>query len=67
MRPLEGQLDEIGGLGLFSSRLDETKPHGRGVDQQLQVDRGEAEPVSEELDDVVVPDMPVRVAHPVWG
>ena len=63
--PLDDEVDEIRRLVLVEvSHPHEAEPHRRRSDPLLEVDRVEAEPVLEELDDVVVPRHVVRLRHP---
>jgi hypothetical protein len=61
---VRGELDEV--VDLLDVELvvaDQPEPHGRRRDPLLEVVAVEAEPVSEELDDVVVPGRVVRLGH----
>jgi hypothetical protein len=58
------ELDEVGGLVVVQLVVGkEAEPHRRRDDALLEVDRVEAEPVSEELDDVFVAGAVVGLAH----
>ena len=61
---LGSELDEIGGLlRVEVTGLDEAELHGGGADPLLEVNRVEAEPIAEELDDVLVARGVVRLWH----
>ena len=59
------ELDEVGDLLLVELvPPDQPEPNGSRGDPLLEVVPVEAEPIAEELDDVVVPRRVVRLGHP---